>query len=688
MLTILLQSAPEGVLTSSTLKKLFEPLNIGFEAIRPLRNAHMDYTGGENSAKMPQYRSHHDNKLWSEIIALVLSWVEYTATTQRSMPAQQHRKKLLESGAKYADIMELCMMLNEASRLLSYDALGMFKFLEEGGDAAYLSYPGTVGAVLTLAYMDCPNLMEKVSNLFVLESCHIYCLVGAMERVAAADLSVFNYKTFTPGHLSNALTKMARCSSPDELKTPEAKHAVKEATSPAIYDRVLKACSTLYSRSFEQGMDQQQREHLRSCAVNGSAMWAVYFIFQGGPTSYLKPQVLRCAILACDAWVAILQDLRPGFSPSLAWTSRWLGAYVDAVHNASDKVAGSIDSMVASVVQEMTQRNGPKPDIPLTIEAMGRFCYAAQFVPLFLERTAALGIGRLAAFMHHLIEVYQVKLMDPTLLTPQSRSVQRKLLPVVLNNIAMMMKAVRELSAMPVQRLMKLNHPNYSTLESMTGLHAEILSGCFMAAGAVEVCEDEIVRAEKEKELAAASLDVLHTLAAIPPQMRRHHRFLNQAGRLLDSVVPNNTLAEVLDTEIVGLDQVIELGGTYLQGQLMNMQWASQRNSAAWGAMEYYANDMKQAIEKLTDLKAKAKKATSNPEVERERAVKRAQVLAMLPCSRLGCLTLPKVGKDKIVAKRCSGCVTARYCSAECQKKDWPVHKVACKALTAAKGKK
>ncbi|KAI0353882.1 hypothetical protein OH77DRAFT_1406255 [Trametes cingulata] len=40
---------------------------------------------------------------------------------------------------------------------------------------------------------------------------------------------------------------------------------------------------------------------------------------------------------------------------------------------------------------------------------------------------------------------------------------------------------------------------------------------------------------------------------------------------------------------------------------------------------------------------------------------------------------------DQDALKRCSGCKLTRYCGAECQKRDWPRHKVACGMVCSVK---
>jgi hypothetical protein len=58
-----------------------------------------------------------------------------------------------------------------------------------------------------------------------------------------------------------------------------------------------------------------------------------------------------------------------------------------------------------------------------------------------------------------------------------------------------------------------------------------------------------------------------------------------------------------------------------------------------------------------------------------------------LVCNNPGCSSLADVSDLQLVkgrSKQCSGCVTARYCSKECQEQHWQQHKPVCKAVKAA----
>ncbi len=52
-------------------------------------------------------------------------------------------------------------------------------------------------------------------------------------------------------------------------------------------------------------------------------------------------------------------------------------------------------------------------------------------------------------------------------------------------------------------------------------------------------------------------------------------------------------------------------------------------------------------------------------------------------CAYLGCTNMRGSGEEKLArkCKKCSRCQLARYCGGECQRADWPHHKVACSLL-------
>jgi hypothetical protein len=52
-------------------------------------------------------------------------------------------------------------------------------------------------------------------------------------------------------------------------------------------------------------------------------------------------------------------------------------------------------------------------------------------------------------------------------------------------------------------------------------------------------------------------------------------------------------------------------------------------------------------------------------------------------CSYMGCEKLAGVSEAAAAGKICGGC-KASYCSVACQKADWPLHKHACKRMSAA----
>lgn len=64
-----------------------------------------------------------------------------------------------------------------------------------------------------------------------------------------------------------------------------------------------------------------------------------------------------------------------------------------------------------------------------------------------------------------------------------------------------------------------------------------------------------------------------------------------------------------------------------------------------------------------------------------EHAVALAASMALLPCAFPLCSNLQGCSKGRVRGRRCSGCRVVRYCSVDCQRKDWGEHRQVCKQL-------
>lgn len=72
----------------------------------------------------------------------------------------------------------------------------------------------------------------------------------------------------------------------------------------------------------------------------------------------------------------------------------------------------------------------------------------------------------------------------------------------------------------------------------------------------------------------------------------------------------------------------------------------------------------------------------SEPEQQATAQLELAQAVGSLNCSNLRC---PNLEGGGVKGRRCSGCMTVRYCSKACALADWRAgHRQACKALAAA----
>jgi hypothetical protein len=84
-------------------------------------------------------------------------------------------------------------------------------------------------------------------------------------------------------------------------------------------------------------------------------------------------------------------------------------------------------------------------------------------------------------------------------------------------------------------------------------------------------------------------------------------------------------------------------------------------------------------------LQAAAQAARGAPRSQEQRRwlLQRESALATRPCAHLGCTNMAGSSEAELKGLLCVGCMTVRYCCAQCARADWAQHKPACKLLAA-----
>jgi hypothetical protein len=185
-----------------------------------------------------------------------------------------------------------------------------------------------------------------------------------------------------------------------------------------------------------------------------------------------------------------------------------------------------------------------------------------------------------------------------------------------------------------------------------------------------------------EKEFTALALVVIRAFQSFSDQ-----NFNPRVKSLLSKSIPRMRVAKMLPGVVLpsdvpkGIDLWLELAAFDYQLDLTG----PENDVPGPCKAQIWVRDKTTHVKSLKDLRKKALEASAS---DTERLVKRAEVLAALPCAFVGCRTFPAPGKDSIKQKCCGGCKLVAYCSAESQRKDWASHKVACKAVAAAGGRR
>jgi hypothetical protein len=188
-----------------------------------------------------------------------------------------------------------------------------------------------------------------------------------------------------------------------------------------------------------------------------------------------------------------------------------------------------------------------------------------------------------------------------------------------------------------------------------------------------------------EREVAALVLVMIHTVQSYPESAFGDNELVDYLSTTAGCMImPESLFALVLPSDVpLGLERIFSLA----EKQLEKAQATARPMNARGPRMKHRAKEyVNSYVEQKDTVKKLIDEAKSASETDTARAVRRAEVLAVLPCAFVGCsIFASPEGKNY---RMCSGCKIVRYCCAQCQKNDWKVHKVACKAAAVSGGKK
>lgn len=462
-------------------------------------------------------------------------------------------------------------------------------------------------------------------------------------------------------------------------------------------------------------------------------MFTVYYMEGAtGDAPYLRPPALHGAGMVADAWTAYIDQKsecrsNPAFSPGVEWFSRWPGLYVktvkvkydverlEAVYGPGVKMeylnlmnAVVNNNLNAQDAYDALLNGGRGQEMPfgagagsgsfvidestfsLALVTIEKLCTMGSTIPTFLPpQTRDLSIGRMVVLLQECLGSITSKLKDeiteisPEVLTLRNAELCRQ----AATTCTTALKAMVKVGSMPPEELYKFNSTGCLIIGDANEDLAKMVWGYGSTLGLITAfLVDEKVPCGCDNEVAAVVLGTMHALRKLPAHVKHHPSFLGRFGDLCHVVEMTSRTKLVIGPGDADLTSVVALEEAVIQHIIAMMANSvgsrGGDTSPAWSLRKsQLLAVMTKTVKELKEAKSIIDGVEFNEEEVIERAIKKAEVLAVRPCAYLGCATLSGLLRQA-PSKKCAGCKVVRYCSLQCQKFDWKAHKMACKALT------
>jgi MYND finger len=725
-----LHPAYKGEIPYETIENLFAPFSIIFKLMHLIEKAlpTEDEIERMKTGTILKFEKTAENTLYSYILYDLVSTVYDISIIQCSASALPHHNELLKDPKnEYIDVKHSFKALEIVAKGLSLSELnGVFEFFnstksEWSGFNVWYNFSRSIDKlILAYGYFDEVDLYgDFMLRVFI--SKDIMTALSKVMRVYSINLAdpKITDDPQTMAEVTTAVLNFAVGTSKLCLDLPETKFtlpAVRATLECLAFGHIQKeVCETsirmytVATNSRNLNFSPEVRMQLCWAAMNLLSLYGTAYILFHGRDSYMSSTNLNMTSYIAKCWCAILHyfttlpkdEQEKWRTVQLTFLPTWPAVFIKAMRlqsgqdselDGNDQLKDVLDpNPVNATLFEIEM------DLKCVLNTLKNASDMAASVTFFLKTVDNVGMVNDITMTSTIANILLSRLMHCIKFHLDKRQEIYLLLPETLTMALAGMKMMKEWVLMPTSALTNAISQIPGAMLPVSIEENKIRLAC-TALKAFNVVD--IITTGKqgyyacppscEKIYTALSLVVIDVLQSIPESVH--------VNTLLDEIfkisICRLRVSEILSSVVLPIEQgVIKKLHGLAQDDFRAVELNSRiddddaededRKRQLEAARIRFLHGKMQNLQSLKELINEAKNASV---MDAERAVKRSEVLAVLPCSYLGCNAIPVPGQDNISNKRCSGCKVVRYCSAKCQKKDWKMHKNACKAMTAPAG--